>query len=257
MIGESSPPDLDEVITIETKDEAWQFQTEFFDTKGQPCNYIIITNPHDTNDELDPNIKWPYMSLASAPLAAYRNAIMQTSDYTGDRIKLNKIHKSPDRDDALYQEVKPYFEKVKIDSYKIEKYLINNGHDPEFITLVGGAFAVPDYYYDIHVEYKYWAQEVHYVPSAGPYANLTPVMPTNESVREDLGVGRILAHSILDATNQLMRTFFYHEFLDGGEYSGLTSWDWQDNAMILDGHRQNQPREGGIQTCLGLPMLPP
>ncbi len=257
MIGEGSPPDLDEIIEIETLEEVWQFQLELFDTKGQICNYIIVTNPHDTDDELDPNIKWPYMSLASAPLAAYRNAMMQTGDYTGDRILLDKIHKSSSRDDALYQQVKPYFEKVKADSYNIEKYLIDKGHAPEFITLVCGAFALPDYYYDIHVKYKYWSQEVHYVPSAGPYGNLTPLMPTNESVREDLGVGRILAHSILDATNQLIRTFFYQDFLEGGKYSGLTSENWQDNAMILDGHRQNQPREGGIQTCSADECFPP
>ena len=47
-----------------------------------------------TDDDLNPNIKWPYLSLASAPLAAYRNAIVLTGDYTTDKSKIEAIEKA-------------------------------------------------------------------------------------------------------------------------------------------------------------------
>ncbi len=244
-------------IKLSNKEEVWSFQLDLFNIKGVKCNYVIITNPHDTDDNLDPNIKLPYLSLAAAPLAAYRNALVQTGDYTVDKQKLEKINTASKKINDVYQDVKQSFEKVKTDAYNAEKYLMDHGHRPEFISLVGGAFALPAYYYDIHTKYKYWAQEIHYVPSPSPYANLSSIMPTNESVKEDLGVGRIISHSILDATNQLMRTFFYHDFLTNGKYSNLAPSNWQNTAIVADGHRQNQPRKGGPPGHSPDKMYPP
>jgi hypothetical protein len=257
IIGDYNEVQVDEVIKLDTLENLWQFQLELYDTKGQVCNYIAITNPSDTADDLNENINYPYLSLCSAPLIAYHNAIVQTGDYTGDKSILDKIHKSQSKNDPLYQQVKPYFEKVKTDSYSVEKYLIDNNHIPEFLALVGGPFAIPDYYFDIHVKYKYWDQELHYVPSPSPYGNLTPEMPTENAVNEDLGIGRIVGHSILDVTIQLFRTFFYREFLSGGEYSIELQEDWKNKALLVDGHRQNQPRQGGIPTCTASEPFPP
>jgi hypothetical protein len=235
----------EEVIKLESKEDVWMFQLELFDTKGQICNYVVITNPHDSDDPLNPNIEYPYLSLSAAPLAAYRKAIVQTNDYTGDKEILDEIHKKPFKDDQLYGQVKPFFAKVKSDSYTVEKFLVDQGHLPEFVALVGGPFALPDYYYDIHTQYLYWNQEVHYVPSQSPYASLKEIVPNNLTIEEDLGVGRIVGHSLLDATNQLARTFFYKEFLTGGKYSSTLPINWEKNAAVVDGHRLNQPRNGG------------
>ncbi|UCG68817.1 MAG: hypothetical protein JSV09_13625 [Thermoplasmata archaeon] len=237
--------DVDEVIKLDSKDDVWKFQLELFDTKGQVCNYVIITNPHDTDIPLNPDIKYPNLSLATAPLAAFRKAIVQTGDYTGDSLLLDQIHKKAYRDDQLYQQTKPYFEKVKADSYTAEKFLLNHEHEPEFICLVGGPFALPDYYYDIHAEYLYWGQELHYVPSASPYAILQETVSNNLTMKEDLGIGRIVGHSLLDATNQLVKTFFYSEYLPGGVYSNLSPLNWEQKSVVVDGHRLNQPRNGG------------
>jgi hypothetical protein len=257
LIGEKSNAQADEVIKLDSLEKLWQFQLELYDTKGQICNYVVVTNPYDAEDVLDENINYPFMSLASAPLIAYHNALVQSNDYTSDKEILDQIHKSPTKDDALYQKVKPYFEKVKTDSYKIEKFMIDNGHTPKSIALVGGTFALPDYYFDIHVKYKYWDQEVHYVPSASPYGNLTPEMPTEKAVNEDMGIGRIVGHSLFDVSFQLFRTFFYNEFLPGGKYYNIMPANWQNKALLIDGHRQNQPREGGIQNCSAKEPFPP
>ena len=233
------------VIPLSTKASVWSFQLELYGTKGVKCDYVILTNPHDTADNLDPNIKWPFLSLVTAPLAAFRNALVQTGDYTGNKEKLEEVAKAQGKLDSIYQEVRPYFEKVKSDSYIVEKFLLDNNHKPEYIAIVGGAFAVPDYYFDIHTEYKYWDQILDYVPSISPYANLTNEYPTNLTVKEDLGAGRIVGHNIYDASLMLMRTFFYSEFLQGGKYSGELTAGWEKNAAVIDGHRLNQPREGG------------
>ncbi|UCF09066.1 MAG: hypothetical protein JSW28_05115, partial [Thermoplasmata archaeon] len=90
-----------------------------------------------------------------------------------------------------------------------------------------------------------WSQEVHYVPSHSPYASLKETVSSNLTVKEDLGAGRIVGHSILDATNQLARTFFYREYLPSGMYSNLAPSGWEENATVVDGHRLNQPRNGG------------
>ncbi|UCF09008.1 MAG: hypothetical protein JSW28_04805, partial [Thermoplasmata archaeon] len=238
-------PEVEEVVSLISKEDVWRFQLELFDTKGQVCNYVIMTNPKDTDDTLNANIEYPYMSMAAAPLAAFRKALVQTGDYTGDKEKLDQIHKRTFKDDELYLQVTPYFEQVKTDSYEAVKYLLDRGHSPEFIALVGGPFALPDFYYDIHTQYLYWSQEVHYVPSHSPYASLKETVSSNLTVKEDLGAGRIVGHSILDATNQLARTFFYRDYLPGGLYSNLGLSGWEGKAVVVDGHRLNQPRNGG------------
>jgi hypothetical protein len=42
-----------------------------------------------------------------------------------------------------------------------------------------------------------------------------------------------------------MRTFHYEDFLPNGEYSGHYPFGWERNSAVIDGHRLNQPRQGG------------
>jgi hypothetical protein len=82
-------------------------------------------------------------------------------------------------------------------------------------------------------------------------------MPTEHAVNEDMGIGRIVGHSIFDVTFQLFRTFFYQELLPDGKYYSDQPANWQNKALLIDGHRQNQPREGGIQICSADEPFPP
>jgi hypothetical protein len=110
VLGESDVG-VDTLIRLKTKEAVWRFQLELFDMKGQVCNYIIITNPYDTIS--DENIKWKFHSLASAPLAAYRKALVQTGNYTGDRSKIDAIAKATKTLADTYEDIKPYFYRVK------------------------------------------------------------------------------------------------------------------------------------------------
>jgi hypothetical protein len=52
---------VEQNIELRTREDVWNFQMDLFDTKGQRCDYIVVTNPYDITD--DPNIKWKFMSL--------------------------------------------------------------------------------------------------------------------------------------------------------------------------------------------------
>jgi len=255
----SEKPQLDEVIVLDSIKEVWQFQLELFDTKGQECDYVIMTNPHDTDDSLDHNIKWPYLSLAAAPLAAYRKAIVQTGDWTAPKDKIEDVELSIEKDDALYNDVKPYFGKVKEDSYEVEKFMSDCGHTPEFLCVAGGPYAVPNYFYDIHVSYRYPTgnpQRTVYPASLAAYAILQQTVSNTQYTKEDLAAGRIMTSSLLDASKQLMKTFFYREYLPGGAYDSMAPNGWQNTSSIVDGHRLNQPEPDNLLWDPAIPYHP-
>jgi hypothetical protein len=100
------------IYTLETKYDVWSFQLELYESKGIRCNYVIVTNPNDTDDNLNANIKWPYLSIATAPLSAFRRALVQTGDYTAVKETLEEFNKAQGRIDIVYAEAQPYFRKV-------------------------------------------------------------------------------------------------------------------------------------------------
>ena len=236
----------------------WKFQLALMAKLGKKCDYVAMTNPHDADAPLSANVQWPYLSLAAAPLAAYRQALVQTGDYTGDRKALHALGGAlgDTGDKAKYALVKPVFQKVKDDSYAAEKFLADSGHPPRFLGMVGGAIELPYYICDIHAKYKYWDTQIDYVPADTPYATMRSDVDYSQFVRPDLGVGRIMADSVLDATLMLARTFFRKEFLPGGTYAALAPAGWEKKAVLYDGHRLNQPDEGGPDASPNEPFYP-
>ncbi|MEE9150215.1 MAG: C25 family cysteine peptidase, partial [Thermoplasmata archaeon] len=122
--------------------------------------------------------------------------------------------------------------------------------------LVGGSYAIPDYYFDYHINYYYWSAKIDYIGSTAPYGNLTYNLTYETYPREDLGVGRIIGHSLMDTSILLMRTIFYREFLSGGIYADLTPTSWEKNSCVIEGHRLNQPNFGGPPAFNDEPYLP-
>jgi hypothetical protein len=90
VVGEAKPP-VSEMLRLPDKEAVWRFQLSLMAELGKKCDYVVITNPHDCDEKLSPNVQWPYLSLAAAPLAAYRQALVQTGDYTGDRKALHAL----------------------------------------------------------------------------------------------------------------------------------------------------------------------
>lgn len=241
-----------------TRKAVWEFQLSLMVSAKRTCDYVVMTNPHDTDDKPNPNLQWPYLSMAAAPLAAYRQAIVQTGDYTGDRKRLHALGGAlgDTGDKAKYEFVKPTFQKVKDESYAAEKFLADKGAAPRFLAMVGGAIELPYYICDIHTRYKYWDTQIDYVPADTPYATMRTDVDYSRFVKPDLGVGRIMADSILDATAMLARTFFRKEFLPGGKYAAMAPAGWEKKAMLYDGHRLNQPDEGGPDASPNEPFYP-
>jgi hypothetical protein len=253
VVGEYEP-NVEETIKLESKEDVWKFQVELFDTKGKICNYIVVTNPNDT--AFDDNIKWKSLSLASAPLASYRGALVQTNYYTGDREKIAAVASANKALDDTYEDIKPSFHKVKNDTYDAAEFLLENEHNPEFLALVGGTYALPDYFFDYHESYLYWSASLDYVASSSPYGNLTYNLSYITYPKEDIAVGRIIGHSLLDTTIQLMRTFSYRKFLPGGEYAEFAPESWERNSSVIEGHRINQPNFGGPSVSCDVPYIP-
>jgi hypothetical protein len=252
-------PDVEEIIKLNSQEEVWEFQLALFNTKGKICDYVILTNPSDTDDTLNPNIKWPYLSIASAPLAAYRKAIMQTGDWTADKTKIESMEMALSKDTTLYNEAKTSFDRVKADSYAVESFLLEHSHVPEYLAVVGGPYAVPNYFYDIHVNYTYPTgnpQVTVYPSSIGAYATLSESISSDQYVKEDLAAGRIMTSSVFDASKQLMKTFFYREYLPGGIYHSVAPADWEKTASIIDGHRLNQPEPNNLYWDSDIPYHP-
>jgi hypothetical protein len=247
-----------EVVHLADKTAVWKFQLALMAEQNKKCDYVVMTNPHDTDDKLNPNVQWPYLSLSAAPLAAYRQAIVQTGDYTGDRKSLHNLGGTlgDSADKAKYEAIKPVIQKVKDDSYAAEKYLANAGNPPHFLALVGGATELPQYICDIHTKYKFWDLQIDYVPSDTPLGTMRNDVDFSRFVKPDVAVGRIMADDVLDATILLTRTFFRKEWLHGGKYAALAPAGWEKHAVVFDGHRLNQPDEGGPDASPSEPFHP-
>ena len=257
VVGAGKPP-VSEAVNLAGKEDVWKFQLALMAQSKKKCDYVVMTNPHDTDGTLNSNVQWPYLSLAAASLAAYHQAIVQTGDYTGDRKLLHALGGAlgDTGDKAKYESVKATFQKVKDDSFAAEKFLADNGQTPRFLGMVGGSIELPYYICDIHTRYKFWDTQIDYVPADTPYATMRTDVDYAHFVKPDLGVGRIIADSVLDATVMLARTFFRKEFLPGGKYAALAPAGWETKAVLYDGHRLNQPDEGGPDASPNEPFYP-
>ncbi len=257
VVGDGKPAAA-EVVNLANKDTVWKFQSALQTSLGKKCDYIIVTNPHDTDDKLNANVQWPYISPAAALLAAYRQALVQTADYTGDRKKLHDLGGSlgDAGDKAKYESIKPIMQKIKDDVASAAKFLADNGHAAAYLALVGGSIEVPHYICDLHMKYKFWDIQIDYVPSDTPYATLRNDVDFSRFVKPDFAVGRISADNTQDATYMLARTFFRKEYLPGGKFAALAPEGWEKKGVVFDGHRLNQPDEGGPDASPNEPFHP-
>ena len=258
VVGEQAKLAVQDVAFLADKQAVWKFQLAALAEKSRTCDYVIMTNPHDTDDTLNPNVQWPYLSLATAPLAAYRQAVVQTGDFTGDRARLHALGVSlgDAGDKAKLEYVKPTIQKVKDASLAVEQFLSDSRNAPKFLAMVGGSIELPHYIIDLHTTYVYWNISIDYVPGDTPYATMRNDLDYTRFVKPDLAVGRIMADNIEDASLQLVKTFFYKEYLPGGRYAALAPAGWEKNAIVFDGHRLNQPDEGGPAASPDQPFFP-
>ena len=247
------------VIHLETKKAVWRYQLALQEALGKKCDYVVMTNPYDTEDQLNPNVQWPYLSLAAAPLAAYRRAIVQTGNYTGDRKNLHNLGVSLGgaSDKEKYEAIRVGSNKIVKDaSYAVEKFVVHQGHPLRFLGMVGGSIELPYYICDLHTKYTYWNLSIDYVPAETPYATLRDDVDYSRFIKPNFAVGRIIADNIQDATVLLARTFFRKEYLPGGKYASLAPAGWEKKSIVLDGHRLNQPDEGGPAASPNEPFFP-
>ena len=122
--------------------------------------------------------------------------------------------------------------------------------------MVGGSIELPYYICDLHAKYTFWDFAIDYVPADTPYATLRTNLNYTHFVKPELAVGRIMGDCVLDTTLLLMKTCWRAEFLPGGRYAALAPRGWERAAVVFDGHRLNQPDEGGPDASPNAPFHP-
>jgi len=130
-----------------------------------------------------------------------------------------------------------------IDIKNLRDHYKNN---PIYVTLVGGATVLPQYYYATSIEPLLPPEDVKYywgggVPSDFMYGNIDPKPGEWQAPVPDLYsdapdyfpyqeniVGRITGWDVQDASALIVRTIFYNEIID-------ELGDWKDNAVLQMG----------------------
>jgi hypothetical protein len=239
IVGGGSAGSTDN-IKLTTKETVWTFQLELMKTQGAVCDYIVVTNPADLTAT-----EWKGASLPSAIIAAYRNAIVLTTNRAEDAADTNTLCQGKAEEDVIFDKVKPIQDGLKADIHAVASAVTAAGHSPKFMALVGGPYELPNYIIDVH---EFWnvggnTYGDHYSCSVAPYACLNIPSGWNGTtyLKEDLATGRIIGHSILDTTNMLARSIFYREFLTGGKYATLAPSGWETRASVLNAHNISQP----------------
>lgn len=215
---------------LRTREDVWKFQMEVSKTKP---NYFVVTNPDDVFDS-----EYAGLSLASAALSGFRNAVVLTGDYSGDKTKIEWCANEGEDAEEYYEEVRGYGEKIETDIQNAIKFF---GYKPEYMALVGGPFSLPSYY----------VNPGYYLASLTPYFN-SEDYDEEGYVDEDIAGGRIVGDCVLDITYQLMRTFCYREFLPNGKYYSSTQSGWERKSLVVDG---TDPKVGTCEDALEMAML--
>ncbi len=255
LVGvDTAPTGVEGVMSLGSREDVWRFQLQVYQSKGILCDYIVLTNPTDVDSSAE--LLYPGLSPAAGILAAQRKAIIVTNDYTVDVDALKAFGSGTSEDAANYAKAEPAWKLVRQDVMAAAVFMQDMDHEPSYLAIVGDGLAVPDYYLDYHVQWKYWNASQHYAPSQGPYAILDPDWNWSIYQEEDIGVGRLVTSTFELLSNYLVRIGHYDRFLPGGAWSTAENEDIFDEALVIDGHRINQPDPGGPPWSADVPWPP-
>ncbi len=255
LVGvDTAPSGVEKLVGLDSQEDVWGFQLLVYQSKGLRCDYMVLTNPTDIDSSAA--LLYPGLSPAAGILAAQRQAIIITNDYTVDVDALKAFGAGTAEDAANYAKAEPAWKLVREDVLAAAKFMQDGGHGPAYLAIVGDGFAVPDYYLDFHVQWIYWNAGQHYVPSQGPYAILDEAWNWSVYQEEDLGVGRLVTSTFELLSNYLVRVAHYDRFLPGGAWSTAEREAIFQEALVVDGHRINQPDPGGPPWTADVPWPP-
>jgi hypothetical protein len=180
----------------------WDFYLELLAEEGRSCNYVIITNPKD----LEKDVLVPYLSLNSAILAAYRNGIVVTDDYSVEKGWLFQLGygmgdagtgERGDDPDILPEEEELELQRkineraIKIDNDidKAVEFLQAREMRPEYLALVGCPAALPMLYLKNPIWYENAAPEYdngdEYLATDSYYNDLDIKLEINRNIAGD------------------------------------------------------------------------
>lgn len=212
--------------TFETQEEAWNELR----TMRVPFDYVMVVNPLDHSveslrkspgyDTFDDQFHIPAISAVTGEIAAYRDAYVLTS-YTPSTEEIGYM------DTTLNQRAIGYYLELK--------EAVNTHGIPKYVALVGSASAVPqfqlpdetnadpnnvegDLLVSSDVMYGFLGEDLYYMDSA---------------------VGRFVNLNVQGMSNQIVRTFLYHqheEVLSIDYQAGTRNINWASHGTSFSGY---------------------
>ncbi len=246
----------------------WEMYLEELQKHGEKCEYIVVTNPHDIDFD-NPDLYIPGLSLASGILAAGRNALIVSGEYT---TKLEYIQtlgyglgdagsgERGDREDNITDEVEEEYQKsinrragtIDQDIDEAAEFLEEREQTPKHVALVGGPVAVPMLYLKSPIWYEgvdqeekgeeYVATDIYYgdldIKISSDQENIPKDISDNydhmngDLYEQEMAVGRIVAQDLNDASALVARSLGYWNYeFDSGNLLEITHWS--KRALIV------------------------
>ena len=242
--------------------DIWEMYVDSLKKNGEKCEYIVVTNPYDINLD-DPDLYIPGLSLASGVLAAGRNALLVTGDYTAKLEWIQQLgyglddagsgERGNDEDNLTDEQELELQLNVNNKAVQIDKdiseaveFLKTYEFSPKYVALVGGPVAVPMMYVKSPVWLDSDQEEKgeEYIATDTYFGDLDVNLDSEEDQNKnyyydydelyepELAVGRIVAQDLGDASALVTRSLGYwdYEF----EPAGILEINhWSKRALIV------------------------
>ncbi|MFO8051826.1 MAG: C25 family cysteine peptidase [Thermoplasmatota archaeon] len=212
--------------TYGSQEEAW---TELH-TMGVPFDYVMVANPLDVStemlhsspgyDEFDDQFHIPSLSAVAGEVAAYRDAYVLTQ-YEASQDEIG------DMDLELNQRAIGYYQELRT---AVEKYGI-----PKYVTLVGSASAVPQFQLPDQTS----AEEENVEGDLLVSSDVAYGFLGDDMYYMDSAVGRLVNLNVQGMSNQIVRTYLYHqheEVLEIDYTAGTQQVNWMTHGTSFSGY---------------------
>ncbi|MDD5503128.1 MAG: C25 family cysteine peptidase, partial [Candidatus Thermoplasmatota archaeon] len=213
-------------LHLATVSEINDYFVNFLAGKGEYCDYIVVANANDININHTEN-KFPQdcLSMAAAPLAAFRNAVIAIVDF-----EPGEKWENPDGVNTTKNAI-----------METRQILLSHGMVPNYLCLVGDTKTMPMKYYRGCGTGEYAKEGV---PSDNYYGDFD-----GNPLTQEIAIGRIVGRHVGDASALVARSVGYDRIIEAekavGGVGGTGYTSWIRNVYFLEGTVQIELFDSG------------